>query len=220
MKARWLIVFGSLPLLLVTLLLVPLSFVAILGATMASSSPSPSASSSAPAAAADPNAPARSAPADVMAGMWPDFLAAHMEQAGKFDPNGKLPGTEIAKLFYDAGCRGNQLVQIVAISGRESGWNPTAFNFHSQSTGDISLGLTQINVKGSMWGRLATFGLSDPRQLLNAENAAHATYVLSNRCTDLSPWGGYKGLPNTYNTNVAEAAAMVAAAQQQGLIAA
>jgi hypothetical protein len=120
--------------------------------------------------------------------------------------------------MYWSGFRGENLVNIVAISGRESGWRYTAFNLHADSTGDVSFGLTQINVKGSMMSRLQDYGLTDPRQLLNPVNSAHATYVLSRNGTDLSPWGQYRGRSNVYNTDMLGAITAVAAARAQGLI--
>lgn len=151
-------------------------------------------------------------------GTWDDFLNAHMETSGKLDPSATLSGPQIAADFYNAGFRGSALTDMVAISGRESGWNPTAFNFHAKSTGDVSLGLTQINVKGSMISRLKDYGLSDPRQLLDPNNAAHASFVLSSGGTNLSPWGGYKGLSDTYGTNMTSAQQAVDTARTQGMI--
>lgn len=159
------------------------------------------------------------APAPLVADQtWDEFLAAHYETSGKLDPNATLSGVQVAILFYDVGCRGVPLVQFVAITGRESGDNPTAYNFHAETTGDISLGLVEENVKDKLWGRLAQAGLSDPRQLFNPVNAARAAYLLSHGCTNLDAWGAYKGLPNTYGTDTAAAIAAVQAAKTYNLI--
>lgn len=151
-------------------------------------------------------------------GSWQDFLNSHMETSGKMDPGAAMGGPQVAAAFYRAGFRGQTLTDIVAISGRESGWNPTAYNFHAKSTGDISLGLVQENVKDGMIARLKDAGLSDPRQLFDPNNAAHAAFLLSRGGTDLSPWGGYKGMSNTFGTNMQSATQAVDQARQQGLI--
>lgn len=149
---------------------------------------------------------------------WDAFLAAHFETSGHIDPNDQLTSVQVTILFYNVGCRGEFLVDFVAIAGRESGFGFTAFNFHAQSTGDISLGLVQENVLGSLGGRLAQAGLSDPRQLFNPINAVRAAFILSQGCTNLSPWGSYKGLSDTYNTDLPGAIAAVSAAKFYGLI--
>jgi hypothetical protein len=151
-------------------------------------------------------------------GSWQDFLNAHMETSGKMDPGATMSGPQIAATFYNAGFRGQNLTDIVAISNRESGWNPTAYNFHANTTGDVSLGLVQENVKGTMMSRLKDGGLTDPRQLFDPNNAAHMAFILSQGGTNLNPWGGYKGQSNTYGTNATAAQSAVEQAKQQGLI--
>jgi spore coat assembly protein SafA len=131
---------------------------------------------------------------------------------------GKPNRVQLAQLFYQAGFRGENLVNIVAISMRESGGDPRAFNGNS-GTGDKSYGLTQINMIGRLGpARLQQLGISSAEQLFDPLTNARAAFILSNNGTNLSPWGGYKGLPNTYNTDVGAARAAVQQAQDQGLL--
>src|SRR4051794_40196194 len=130
-----------------------------------------------------------------------------------------LSAEQVAQYLYNAGFRGEDLVNMVAIGKRESGYRPDAFNGNS-GTGDKSYGLFQINMIGSMGpARLRAVGISSPNQLFAPATAAHAAFVLYKQSGNkLTPWGGYKGLANTYNTDVNAARAAVQRAQQQGLL--
>jgi len=131
---------------------------------------------------------------------------------------GPLDRTQLAQLFHEAGFRGENLVSMVAISMRESSGDPAAFNGNA-ATGDKSYGLTQINMIGGMGPeRREAFGLSSNEQLFDPQTNARVAFELSNNGTNLSPWGAYKGLSNTYNTDVAAARTAVADAQAQGLL--
>lgn|GEM_PF-1607643 len=139
------------------------------------------------------------------------------------DPQGAYTGgplnrTQLAQLFHEAGFRGENLVNMVAIAMRESSGDPAAFNGNS-ATGDKSYGLTQINMIGAMGPeRREAFGLTSNDQLFDPQTNARVAFELSNNGTNLSPWGAYKGLANTYNTDVSAARAAVAEAQAQGLL--
>jgi Lysozyme like domain len=61
---------------------------------------------------------------------------------------------------------------MVAISKRESGWNPNA---HALDADDDSYGLWQINMKA--WDA-ASFGISNNAQLFQPETNAHAMKVV------------------------------------------
>lgn len=131
---------------------------------------------------------------------------------------GPLDRTQLAQLFHEAGFRGENLVSMVAIAMRESSGDPAAFN-GNRATGDQSYGLTQINMLGGMGPeRRKAFGLTSNDQLFDPQTNARVAYELSNNGTDLSPWGAYKGLANTYNTDVSAARAAVAEAEAQGLL--
>ncbi|MDR7193447.1 peptidoglycan-binding protein [Luteimonas terrae] len=131
---------------------------------------------------------------------------------------GPLDRTQLAQLFHEAGFRGENLVSMVAISMRESTGDPAAFN-GNRATGDQSYGLTQINMLDGMGPeRREAFGLTSNEQLFDPQTNARVAFELSNNGTDLSPWGAYRGLANTYNTDVPAARAAVADAQAQGLL--
>lgn len=137
--------------------------------------------------------------------------------SGGYD-GGPLSGPELAQVFYQAGFRGENLVAMVAIATRESGGDPDAFNGNA-GTGDKSYGLTQINMLGSLGpARLQQLGLMSNEQLFDPLTNARAAYVISNNGTDLRPWGGYKGLSNTFNTDMNAARAAVQQAEAQGLL--
>lgn len=128
---------------------------------------------------------------------------------------GSLTGQQVAQLAYQTGFRGEGLVQLVAISKRESNWNPSAFNGNT-GTGDQSYGLMQINMLGSLGpSRRAAYGISTNEQLFDPATNLRAAYILSQGGTDFYHWGGYKGEADTYNTNVAEARQIV---QSLGLL--
>jgi hypothetical protein len=148
---------------------------------------------------------------------------------GDVGPFGEvLTGQQVAQLAYEAGFRGDDLVNMVAIAKRESGWRPKALN-PNRSTRDRSYGLWQLNTLNSDMGRmedlmksiLGNMGyptnnvpqdfdvLYDPRV-----NAKVAYEFYRRNGNTLRPWGAYKGESNTYNTNVGEARSIV---QNMGL---
>jgi spore coat assembly protein SafA len=131
---------------------------------------------------------------------------------------GPLSRVQLAQVFYQAGFRGENLVNMVAIAMRESGGRPDAFNGNA-GTGDKSYGLTQINMIGKLGeARREQLGLTSNDQLFDPLTNAKAAYAISNNGTDLSPWGAYKGESNTYNTDVGAARAAVQQAEAQGLL--
>ena len=132
---------------------------------------------------------------------------------------GVLSGNEIVSVLKGAGFSGNDLVTAVAISHRESRWNPRAFNGNAK-TGDKSYGLFQINMldkPGYMLGksRREKFGLSKNEELFDAGVNAGVTKRMVSE-GGWHAWGGYKGESNTYNTDMAKAAATVRAAENTG----
>lgn len=131
---------------------------------------------------------------------------------------GELSPAQLAQVFYQAGFRGENLIYMVAIAERESGGNPGAYNGDA-GTGDKSYGLVQINMIGSLGvARREQLGLSSNEQLFDPLTNAQAAFQISDNGTDLSPWGGYKGLSNTFNTDIGAARAAVEQAEAQGLL--
>jgi hypothetical protein len=129
--------------------------------------------------------------------------------AGVTSPNtgGALAGVDVARAAYAAGFRGDDLVKMIAISKRESGWKPRAYN-GDETTGDHSYGLWQLNTlnskKGGMMGDLVNSILGKPQGNTNFDDlfdpnvnakVAYAFYQRNGNTT--RPWGGYKGVSDT-----------------------
>lgn len=133
--------------------------------------------------------------------------------ASKSGKGGPLTGEQIAQLAWNAGFRGQDLINVVAISKRESNWNPGAYNPNAK-TKDLSFGLMQINMLGDLGAaNRERFGITANEQLYDPQtnmNAAFKLYQASGN--QLTPWGGYKGKSNTYNTDLTGAAQVVKAA--------
>jgi len=125
--------------------------------------------------------------------------AAGAGQSGHGQP--RLSGVNLAiDAARRAGFKGTDLVNMIAIAGRESGYNPRAQNLKPP---DHSIGLWQIN-------QLAHHGrFGSDAELMNPYVNARAAYTLSGGGRTLSPWahaGGPLG-----GTNVAAARAAVKA---------
>jgi hypothetical protein len=120
---------------------------------------------------------------------------AHVHVA--YAPSGDGIGQTI-QAAYAEGLRGEQLVDMVAIAGRESGFNPGATNLKPP---DHSIGLWQIN-------QLAHHGeFGTDAQLKNPRTNAHAMAALLRARPSMMDWnhaGGPLG-----GTNVAQARAAV-----------
>jgi len=139
--------------------------------------------------------------------------------AGDVEPwtGGNLTAEQVAVMAHQAGFRGQDLVNVVAIAKRESSYNPNAHN-GNRGTGDNSYGLMQINMLGELGpARLRQFGLGKYEDLFDPMTNLRAAYMLyQSSGNTLQPWGGYKGRENTYDTDVAAAARAVQAAGIQG----
>lgn len=130
--------------------------------------------------------------------------------------NRQLTGEEVARFAYNAGFRGEDLVRVIAIAKRESGWRTGAYN-PNRETQDDSYGLMQINMLGALEAeRLRQFGISSKEDLYDPSTNMRAAFALYQaRGNSLYDWGAYKGEENTYNTNLSEARA---AAESAGLM--
>src|SRR5690349_11999470 len=89
---------------------------------------------------------------------WPMTVSASsgVQASSSHSKERRLRPTELTAVFYKAGFRGSELEQIVAISLRESGGLPTAYN-GNLNTGDHSYGLLQINTLGSCGPRTMAY---------------------------------------------------------------
>lgn len=133
-----------------------------------------------------------------------------------------LAGESIAQIAYQAGFRGEDLVNMVAIAGRESGWDPNAHRTDqdpSRLSGDR--GLWQIN---SVWDKqLIQAGIiKSPSDLFDpVVNARAAMYVMQNQgyyAWGVGAGGWTAGGDPMYKTNVEEARRAVQTATSTGLI--
>lgn len=122
-------------------------------------------------------------------------------------------GIAAAKAAAAAGFHGTDLIKAVAIAGRESSYNPYAYN-GNLSTKDQSYGLMQINMLGNMGpDRRKRYGLATNDELFDINTNMRVAYAMNQETGgDFHPWGGYKGLAGTYNTNMEEARSIIAAA--------
>lgn len=110
---------------------------------------------------------------------------------------GALSGEEVARMLYGVGFRGSQLIKMLAISKRESGWSPTAHN-PDASTGDNSWGLFQLNTLGDLWNYYKGKGLSRPEELLDPNTNVRMAKALFDdnvrwKSNGFYPWGDYPG---------------------------
>lgn len=125
-----------------------------------------------------------------------------------------LNGNDVAKILFNAGFRGDDLVKALAISHRESGgWNTNAFN-PNKETGDLSYGLFQLNMLGDLgpWRR-KFFGIGSNEELYNPVTNAQAAFKLYQlrKREGKDPfydWGGYKNMSSTYSTDLKNAYAV------------
>jgi hypothetical protein len=99
------------------------------------------------------------------------------------------------------GFQGDELIAAVAIAGRESRWNPMAFNGNA-STGDKSYGLWQINMIDKLGpGRRQALQISNNEELFDPmKNARGLKYLYDDRKQNpFYHWGPYKGRKAAYN---------------------
>lgn len=100
-----------------------------------------------------------------------------------------------------AGLTGDELITAVAIAGRESHWNPSAFN-GNRKTGDESYGLWQINMlsdgerRRKIAGVATNSGLFDPTANAKVMKSLYDTNLKRGGFYD---WGPYKKKSPLYN---------------------
>jgi hypothetical protein len=132
--------------------------------------------------------------------------------------NGNLYLTpeSVAQVAYDAGFRGEALLTMVALAGRESSYSPVVHGTASpQSRVSGDRGLWQINYVHdetlASLGIISDTSAAGKRELFDPLTNARAAFALSSNGTNFSPWnaaaGGYNqnGDP-LYGTNLFKAA--------------
>jgi hypothetical protein len=105
-------------------------------------------------------------------------------------PGGSLDPRDIARLMYKRGFRGKALANLLAIAGRESSWQPGAFNGKPP---DESYGLFQINMLDTPKMKLGTsrrkqFNIERNDQLFDPKRNVNAAFILSGGGANLTPW--------------------------------
>jgi hypothetical protein len=126
---------------------------------------------------------------------------------------------EVTKVAYDAGFRGEALLAIVAIAGRESGYSPVV---HASDATRNSIsgdrGLWQINYIHDQTlvdaGIISSATPEGRRELFDPLVNARAAFLLSSNGSNFSPWnaasGGYNASGSwDYATNIPKAAQAV-----------
>lgn len=100
-----------------------------------------------------------------------------------------------------AGWAGEELIVILSLAGRESKWEPTAYN-GNRATGDNSYGLLQLNtLQESVWTQMsAALGITQREQLFDPVTnmrGARWLYDASVRSfgNGFHGWGPYRGDP-------------------------
>lgn len=107
-------------------------------------------------------------------------------------PAGAMDPRDVARILYKRGFRGKDIVNMLAIAGRESRWMPGAFN-GNRSTGDKSYGLFQINMIDSLGpARRKTFGISKDEDLFDPRTNIKAARLLFGD-GNYAPWGSAFG---------------------------
>lgn len=104
--------------------------------------------------------------------------------------SGAMDPRDIARLLYSKGFRGATLTKMLAISGRESSWDPSAFNGKPP---DKSYGLFQINMLDTEKMKLGTsrreqFNISNDEQLFDPTTNVKAAWIVSGGGDNLAPW--------------------------------
>ena len=101
-----------------------------------------------------------------------------------------LTYAQLISVLKSAGFKGQQLKEAWAISKRESGGRPGAFNGNS-STGDKSYGLFQINMIGSLGpDRMKKFNLNSYEDLFDPYRNAEIAHYMSQGGKNWKSWYG------------------------------
>jgi len=113
---------------------------------------------------------------------------------GAFDPY------ELARVLDRRKFKKEDIWKMLAISWRESRWNPKAYN-GNRSTGDDSYGLFQINMLGDMGPKRAKdFGITDYKELFDPITNVKAARIMYGG-GNLNPWNKHGtptgGIPNS-----------------------
>lgn len=128
--------------------------------------------------------------------------------AGYTGSGGSMSAVDVARVYAQAGFTGEALVNMVAISRGESGWDAGAQGDTSITDGTWgpSIGLSQIR---SLNDQSGTGGWRDATRLSDPLFNARAAYAISNGGTNFGPWTVWN--EGIYKKYLGEAQAAVAA---------
>ena len=136
----------------------------------------------------------------------PRKLSSYSAAVDASDPLVKYKGaktltqSQLVELLAAVGFKGKGLRLAWAVAMKESNGRPGALN-NNIKTGDSSYGIFQINMIGDLGPmRLAKFGLTTKKDLLDPVENVKAAYYMTNGGTDWSAWGlgknAYDGTPD------------------------
>jgi len=108
---------------------------------------------------------------------------------------GALAGEDVARMLAGVGFHGSELIKMLAISKRESGWVPSVHNPH-RSTGDDSWGLFQLNTIDDYWNFYKNKvskkeDLLDPQTNVRMAKVLFDEAVKSRKGNGFYYWGDY-----------------------------
>jgi len=104
----------------------------------------------------------------------------------------KLTKAQLYELLAYTGFQGKSLNTAWAVAMKETHGNPVAHNYNPH-TGDNSYGVFQINLYGSLKGRISQFGLKSASDLTDPVVNAHIAYLMSNKGKNWSAWHSNPG---------------------------
>ena len=99
----------------------------------------------------------------------------------------KLTKTQLYDMLKTVGFKGRNLKVAWAVAMKETHGNPLAHNNNSR-TGDNSYGVFQINLYGSLKGRVQEYGLTSANDLKDPVINAQVAYKMSSEGNNWSPW--------------------------------
>ena len=119
------------------------------------------------------------------AAQWTNTISASGSLNGWLTAQSTLSAAQVASYAYQAGCRGGNLVDAVAISDAESAFYVGATNVNSVTNDNVDRGLWQINGYYH-----STYSSSDQgyRLLTDPAYNASAAYAIASNGTTWTPW--------------------------------
>jgi len=99
----------------------------------------------------------------------------------------KLTPKQLYQLLQFVGFKGHSLKVAWAVAMKETHGNPLAHNYNPR-TGDNSYGMFQVNLYGTLKGRVKEFGLKSANDLKDPITNAQIAYRMSSGGKNWTPW--------------------------------